>query len=139
VPGTRYKVTDVIIETPRYSPGSTLGVSVGPEHDLIGHGWVEIEEGSLVVAIQPDGIVGYLEPKEKRRYELSQFTGWRVSGEHLEFSVGSVGGFATDGAQAPVHQGRCRLESQQEAEELTREARANGMEPPNRPPQHSGI
>jgi hypothetical protein len=135
----RHQVKNVIIETPRYGAGGVMGMAAGPEHDLIGHGWVEIADGSLVVAIQSDGIVGHLEPKEKRRYELSQFTGWRVSGAHLEFSVGSIGGFATDGAQAPVHQGRCQFASQQEAEELTQEARANGMKPPSRPPQHSGL
>ena len=129
----------MIIETPRYGGGAAMGVAAGPEHDLIGHGWVEIVEGFLVVAIHSDGIVGHLEPKEKRRYELSQFTGWRVAGAHLEFSLGSIGGFATDGAQAPVHQGQCELASEQDATELTKEARANGMEPPSRPPKHSGV
>lgn len=137
--GNRYEVTDVIIETPRYPASGVMGMAVGPEHDLIGRGWVEVDEGSLVVAIRPHGMVGHLEPKEKRRYELSQITGWRVSGTHLEFSVGSIGGFATNGAQAPVHQGQCQLASRQDADNLTQEARANGMEPPSRPPQHSGI
>jgi hypothetical protein len=70
VSGIRYNVTDVVIETPRYPASGVMGMAVGPEHDLIGHGWVEVDQDYLVVAIQPDGIIGHLEPKEKRRYSF---------------------------------------------------------------------
>jgi hypothetical protein len=132
-------VTDVIVETPRYNDGISGGIAIGPEHDLIGLGWIEIDAGSLVVSIRPDGIVGHLEPKEKRRYDLGKMRGWRITGNLLEFSVGSIGGFATNGAEAPVHQGRARLSTEQEAEALTKEALEGGMTPPSQSPHHSGI
>jgi hypothetical protein len=58
--GTRYPITDITIETPRYSGGGR-----GGEHDIIGHGWVEIHEHSIAIAVHLRGAVGMLEPKEK--------------------------------------------------------------------------
>lgn len=132
----RYEVTDVIVETPRYS-----GTVFGPnhEHDLLGHGWIEVDQGSLIVATRPDGIVGHLEPKEKRSYDLAAIRAWRITGTLLEFTVGSIGLFATNGAEAPVHQGRARFSSEQDAQALTNEAQEAGMTPPKQPPRHSGI
>lgn len=137
--GRRYEITDVMVETPRYNDGISGGMAVGPEDDLIGHGWIEIDEGSLVVAIRPDGIVGHLGPREKRCYDLGNIRGWRITGTLVEFSVGAIGGFATDGAEAPVHQGHFRLASEDDAQSLTHEAQAGGMNPPRQPPRHSGI
>jgi hypothetical protein len=137
--GRRYEVTDVIVETPRYNDGVGAGMAIGPEHDLLGHGWLEVDGGALVVAIRPDGIVGNLEPKEKRRYELTEIRGWHITGALLEFSVGSIGLFATNGAEAPVHQGRARLASEDDARSLTQDARDGGLNPPKQPPRHSGV
>ena len=61
---TRYAVTDVVIETPRYGGAEGVG---GWEHDVIGHGLVEIDGDAIVIAIHPRGVMGRLEPKEKRK------------------------------------------------------------------------
>jgi hypothetical protein len=46
----QYPITDVIIETPRYSGAS--GVD-GGEHDISGHGWTEIDGSAIKVAVHP--------------------------------------------------------------------------------------
>lgn len=153
--GTRYEVTDVVFETPRYlqvpggldpapTPatgppysGSTLYGAEG-EHDLVGSGWVEIADGVLTVAIRPAGILGHFEPREKRSYRLSSVTGWHVSGNVVEVTFGTAGPVAADGADAPAHLGTVKCASVEAAEALTAEARACGVAP-RQPPRHSGL
>jgi hypothetical protein len=53
----RYPVTEVIIETPRYGGhGGMTGVvpsSTSGEHDILGHGWADIQENSITVSVHP--------------------------------------------------------------------------------------
>jgi hypothetical protein len=155
VTGSRYDVTDVIFETPRYlqvpggigvTPTSATGpIYVGTgsqvgsvERDLIGSGWAEITEGTLTVAIRPDGIVGHFEPKEKRSYPLASVSGWQVSGEVIEVTFGTAGPVASTEADAPAHLGTMKCASAEAASALTAEARASGLAL-QQAPRHSGI
>lgn len=58
------------------------------EHDIIGHGWVEIENNTITVAVHPRGAGGMLEPKEKRTYPLTDITSWRASGCSITYGSG---------------------------------------------------
>jgi hypothetical protein len=153
--GSRYPITDAVFETPRYGPrprGSVTPIPVtGPtphaaamatpqtgEHDLLGDGWVEVVDGSLLVAIRPRGIVGHIEPKEKRSYELSSVVDWHVSANVIEVTFGSVGQVASNGAEGAAHLGKFKLSDREAAAALTAEANAAGMSPRQRP-THSGI
>jgi hypothetical protein len=154
VAGSRYEVSDVIFESPRYiqipggigvTPTSATGpIYAGPathgpgEHDMIGSGWVEIADGVLTVAVQPKGIAGHLEPKEKRSYQLSSVSGWNISGNAIEVSFGSAGPVTSTGADAPAHLGSMKCVSAHAAQALTAEARACGLVL-QQPPRHSGI
>lgn len=83
---TRYSVTDVVIETPRYGGvGGSVTSGAGGEHDILGHGWVEIEDGTMTIAVHPRGVVGMLEPKEWRTYLLDDITPWRAAGASVTF------------------------------------------------------
>jgi hypothetical protein len=136
----RYPVTDVIIETPRYGGvGGSVGGGPGGEHDIIGHGWVEIHDGSISVAVHPRGAVGMLEPKEKRTYPLADITAWHASGESISFGVGKLGLFATNGAEAPVHSCEMKCKDGNAAQQLTAEARVAGLRTGGGQPFHSGI
>jgi hypothetical protein len=137
---TRYPVTDVTIETPRYRGVGGIGTHRSePEHDIIGHGWVEIENGSITVAVHPRGAVGMLEPKEKRTYSLADITAWGANEESITFGVGQIGLFATNGAEAPVHNCELKCENATTAEQLTAEGRAAGLRIGGGQPFHSGI
>ena len=64
------------------------------------------------------------EPKEKRTYPLADITAWHASGSSITFGVGKLGLFATDGAEAPVHNCEMKCEDANAAQQLTAEARA---------------
>jgi hypothetical protein len=133
---TRYPVTNVIIETPRYAGvgGSVAGGASG-EHDILGHGHVAIDDN----AIHPRGIASVLEPKEKRTYPLADITVWHAAGASITFGVGHLGLFATDGAEAPVHNCEMKCEDANAAQQLTAEARAAGLKTGGGQSFHSGI
>jgi hypothetical protein len=134
---TRYAVTDVVIETPRYGGAEGVG---GWEHDIIGHGWAEINGDAIVIAIHPRGVMAKLEPKEKRTYSLADITSWEAKGTSIGFGVGNLGVFATNGAESPNHICQMQCVDADAARKLTEEARAGGMQrgkPPR--PYHSGI
>lgn len=61
------------------------------EHDIIGHGWAEIHDEAITIAVHVKGVVGMLEPKEKRTYPLANVTSWHTSGESIGFGVGNLG------------------------------------------------
>jgi hypothetical protein len=92
VAATRYSITDVIIETPRYG-GTARGVDWGAtrEHD----GWAEVQGNTVTIVVHPKGVVGMLEPKEKRTYPLAEISSWRTNGDSIIFGVGKLGLFAT--------------------------------------------
>jgi hypothetical protein len=137
---TRYLVTDIIIETPSYGgAGGRGGASSGVEHDIIGHGWAEIDNGSITIAVHPRGAFGLLEPKEKRTYALADITAWRATGESVTFGVGRIGLFATNGAEAPVHNCSMKCEDGNTAQQLTAQARDAGLAGGGGRPFHSGI
>jgi hypothetical protein len=104
--------------------------AVEGEHDLLGDGWVEIDDGELRVAIRPQGLVGHLEPREKRSYPLNQVGGWHTSGDLVEVRFGD--------ATFPSHLGKFRCANAEEAADLTAMAHAAGVHP-SQPPRHSGI
>lgn len=144
----RYLVTEAVFESPRYgqrprdipsvTPIPATGPDLGPrpqgavegEHDLLGDGWVEIDDGELRVAIRPHGLVGHLEPKETRAYPLPQAGRWHTSGDVVEVSFGD--------ATYPSHLGRFRCSDAEAAQELTAAAHAAGVHA-SQPPRHSGI
>ncbi len=137
---TRYPVTDVIIETPRYGGvGGSLAGRVSGEHDILGHGWVEIEGNAITVSVHPRGVVGMLEPKEKRTYQLADITSWGATGASVTFGVKKLGLFATDGAEAPVHICEMKCEDANAAQQLTAEARSAGLKTGRGQSFHSGI
>lgn len=148
-------MTEVVFETPRYGPSRrgipsvtptpATGIATGPsdagiqgEHDLIGEGWIEIDGGEMKVAIRPKGLIGHLEPKEKRSYSLSGAVSWHVQGDIIEVSFGEAGQVASNGATAPSHLGKFRCTDAEAARNLTTAARAAGA-PMMEPPRHSGI
>lgn len=134
---TRYAVTDVIIETPRYGGASPM-VS-GGEHDIIGHGWAEIDGAAITIGVHARGVVGLVGPKERRTYLLAEITSWRATGASITFSVSKLGLFATNGAEAPVHICELQCADAQAAQQLTTEARAAGLSTGGGQPFHSGI
>jgi hypothetical protein len=134
---TRYAVTNVIIETPRYGGASPM-VSEG-EHDIIGHGWVEIEGAAITVAVHARGVVGMVGPKERRTYPLAEITSWRATGASITFGVSKLGLFATNGAEAPVHICEMHCADAEAAQQLTTVARAAGLTTGGGQPFHSGI
>jgi hypothetical protein len=139
---TRYPITDVIIETPRYGGvGGGVDDGVSGEHDILGHGWAEIENSAITIAVHPRGALGMLEPKEKRTYPLADIASWRAAGESITFGVGKLGLFATNGAEAPVHNCQMKCGDADAAHELTAEARAAGLRSGggHQQPFHSGI
>jgi hypothetical protein len=138
---TRYPVTDVIIETPRYggTDSRVTGASINDEHDIIGHGWAEIEDGSITVAVHPRGAVGMIEPKERRTYPLADITSWGTSGDSITFGVGKIGVSATNGAEAPIHLCQMACDDADAAQRLTEEARAAGLRSGGGQPFHSGL
>jgi hypothetical protein len=109
------------------------------EHNIIGHGWAEIEDGSITVAVHPRGAVGMIEPKEKRTYPLADITSWVTSGESVTFGAGNRGGFATNGAEAPIHLCQMACDDADAAQRLTEEARAAGLRSGGGQPFHSGL
>jgi hypothetical protein len=125
---TRFAVSDVVIETPRYG-GAGGGVTGGPggEHDIIGHGWAYIEDSSITIAVHPHGVVGMLEPKEKRTYALADVVSWHATGESIGIGVGKLGLFATNGADAPIHICQMKCEDANAAAQLTKVAKAAGL------------
>jgi hypothetical protein len=137
---TRYSITHVIIETPRYG-GTGGGVDWGAaeEHDIIGHGWVEIQSNAITIAVHPKGVIGMLEPKEKRTYRLAEITSWRTNGDSVTFGVGKLGLFATNGAEVAVHNCQVKCDDADAARRLTEEARSAGLSCEYEPPMHSGI
>ncbi len=137
---TRYPVTDVIIETTRYGGvGGRVADGVSEEHDILGHGWVEIENRAVTVSVRPRGIAGVLEPREKRTDPLAEITAWRAAGASINFGVGKIGLFATNGAEAPVHNCEMKCEDADAARRLTEEARAAGLNMGSGRTFHSGI
>jgi hypothetical protein len=137
---TRYPVVDIIIETPRYGGvGGGVGGGVSGEHDILGHGWVEIDGNAISVSVHPRGVVGMLEPKEKRMYPLADITSWGATGSSITFGVRKLGLFATDGAEAPVHICEMKCEDANAAQRLTAEARAAGLSAGSGQSFHSGI
>jgi hypothetical protein len=133
---TRYAITDVIIETPRY--GGAGALSSG-EHDILGKGWAEIDGAAITVAVHSRGVVGMLEPKEKRTYLLADISSWRANGSSITFGVSRLGLFASNGAEAPVHICEMKCENAEAAQQLTVEARAAGLATGGAQPFHSGI
>jgi hypothetical protein len=133
---TRYAITDVILETPRY--GGTRGMG-GGEHDIMGHGWAEVDGAAITVAVHPRGAVGMLEPKEKRTYPLADISSWKATGSSITFGVSRLGLFATNGAEAPVHICEMKCEDAKAAQQLTSEARAAGLTTRGSQAFHSGI
>jgi hypothetical protein len=97
-----------------------------------------VVDDSLVVAIRPRGLIGHIEPKEKRSYVLATVASWHVEGDVIEVAFGSVGQVASNGTEGPAHLGRFRLADSDAADALTSEARAAGMSPTH-PLGHSGI
>jgi hypothetical protein len=140
VAATPYSVTDVIIETPRYG-GTAGGVDWGAtqEHDIIGHGWAEVQGNAITIVVHPKGVVGMLEPKERRTYPLAEITSWRTNGDSIIFGVGKLGLFATNGAEAAIHNCQVKCGDAAAARKLTEEARSAGLSCENGPPMHSGI
>jgi hypothetical protein len=133
---TRYPVTDVFIETPRYGgPGG----ATGREHDILGHGWAEIDDSAITVAVHPRGIGGMLEPREKRTYSLGDISSWRATGATIAFGVGKLGLFATNSAEAPVHICEMKCADANAARQLAADARAAGLATGGGQPFHSGI
>lgn len=55
MPNARHPVTDVVIETERHAGGRG-------QHDIIGHGWAEIDENSITIAMHTDGLNGGVKP-----------------------------------------------------------------------------
>lgn len=51
MPNARHPVTDVVIETERYTGGRG-------QHDIIGHGWAEIDENSITIPVHPRSLIG---------------------------------------------------------------------------------
>jgi len=140
VTATRYPVTDVIIETPRYGGlGGSITGDVSAEHDILGQGWVEIEDNAITVSVHPRGVARLLEPPVKRTYPLTDITSWGATGASLTFGVGKLGLFATDGAEAPVHICEMTCEDANAAHQLTAEARAGGLHTGTTQSFHSGI
>ena len=137
---TRYSVTDVIIETPRYG-GTAGGVDWGAtqEHDIIGHGWAEVQGNAITIVVHPKGVVGMLEPKEKRRYPLAEITSWRTNGDSIIFGVGKLGLFATNGAEAAIHNCQVKCDDAAAARKLTEAACTSVLACDDVPPIHSGI
>jgi hypothetical protein len=137
---TRYPVTDVMIETPRYGGvGGSVAAGASREHDILGHGFVEIDDNAITVSVHPRGIASVLEPKEQRTYPLADITAWHASGASITFGVGELGLFATNGAQAPVHNCEMKCQDANAAEQLTAEARAAGLKTGGGQSFHSGI
>ena len=137
---TRYPVTDVIIETPRYGGvGGTVGGGASGEHDILGHGYAVIDDDAITVSVHPRGIASVLEPNEKRTYPLTDITAWHASGASITFGVGKLGLFATNGAEAPVHNCEMKCEDANAAQQLTAEARAAGLKTGGGQSFHSGI
>jgi hypothetical protein len=139
----RYPVTEVIIETPGYGGhGSMTGVvprGTSGEHDILGHGWAEIQDNSITVSVHPRGIVGRLGPSEKRTYPLTEITSWGVAGASITFGVGKMGLIATNGAEAPIHNCQMKCEDAVAAQQLTEEARTAGLRTGSSQSFHSGI
>jgi hypothetical protein len=135
---TRYPITEVVIETPRYR-GTPTGLSSMGEHDIIGHGWAEIEGDSITIAVHPRGAVGMVEPKEKRTYRLADISSWRTTGSSIGFGVGAIGLFATNGAEASVHVCEMRCDDADAARQLSADAQAAGLSTGSDKPFHSGI
>jgi hypothetical protein len=137
---TRYPVTDVIIETPRYGGvGGAVAGGISGEHDILGHGYVEIGDNTITVSVHPRGIASVLEPKEKRTYPLADITSWGTAGASITFGVGKLGLFATDGAEAPIHNCEMKCENADAAQQLTAEARAAGLNTGSGQSFHGGI
>jgi hypothetical protein len=57
------------------------------EHDIIGHGWAEVEGDSITIAVNRRRVVGMLEPKEKRTYLLADITAGFISELNLQGQV----------------------------------------------------
>jgi hypothetical protein len=137
---TPYPVTDVIIETPRYGGvGGTVADEASGEHDLLGHGHAVIDGNAITVSVHPRGIASVLLPKEKRTYQLADITAWHTAGASITFGVGKLGLFATNGAEAPVHNCEMKCEDADAAQQLTAEARAAGLKTGEGQSFHSGI
>jgi hypothetical protein len=137
---TRYPVTHVIIETPRYGGvGGTVAGGTSEEHDILGHGYAVIDDSAITVSVHPRGIASVLEPKEKRTYPLADITAWHAAGASITFGVGKLGLFATNGAEAPVHNCEMKCEDADAAQQLTAEARAAGLRTGSGQSFHSGI
>jgi hypothetical protein len=100
---------------------------------------VEIDGNAITVSVHPRGVVGMLEPKEKRTYQLADITSWGATGASITFGVGKLGLFATDGAEAPVHICEMKCEDANAARQLTAEARAAGLNTGSAQSFHSGI
>jgi hypothetical protein len=135
---TRYAIADLVVETPRYGGGGE-GLGAGVEHDLVGHGWVEIERDAITIHVHPRGVVGRLEPNEKRTYALRDISAWGTDGGAITFGVGRIGLFAANGAEAPVHSCQMKCDDAAAARRLTEEAVAAGLKTGTDRPFHSGI
>jgi hypothetical protein len=112
---------------------------VSGEHDILGHGWVEIEGNAITVSVHPRGVAGMLQPQVKRTYPLADITSWGATGASITFGVGKLGLFATDGAEAPVHICEMKCEDANAAHQLTEEARSAGLNKGSGQSFHSGI
>jgi hypothetical protein len=134
----RYPITEVVIETPRYR-GTPTGLSDGGEHDIIGHGWAEIDGDSITIAVHPRGVAGLLEPKQKRTYLLADISSWHTTGNAVGFGVGKIGLFATNGAEAPIHVCEMKCDDADAARQLSADAMAAGLSTGSAQPFHSGI
>jgi hypothetical protein len=140
VAAVRYSITDVMIETPRYGgTGGGVGWGATQEHDIIGHGWAEVQDDTITIAVHPKGVVGMLEPGEKRTYRLAEITSWRTNGKSIAFGVGKLGLFATNGAEAAIHNCQMKCGDADSARRLTDEARSAGLSRDNGPQKHSGA
>jgi hypothetical protein len=117
--GGEYSLTNVILETPSQS--------VGAQHDVVGKGKAYVEGGTLHIAIRPRGLAGLIPTSEKRSFPLPGITGWEVTGSKIEFTAGSIGMIATNGANAPLHICGFRCADPQSASQLTDEALAGGL------------
>jgi hypothetical protein len=116
-----------------------MGGGGGGEHDIIGHGWAEIHDRSITIAVHLKGVTGMLEPKEKRTYALADITSWHTTGQSIGFGVGNLGLFATNGAEAPNHICEMKCADSAAARGLTAEARSAGLTVGIDKPFHSGI
>jgi hypothetical protein len=116
--------------------GQAVPAELG-EHDLIGHGWVQVGS-ELVVAIRSRGVVGHLERHEKRTYSLSQVTAWRATGSVIEVTFRASEPHGLTGDLRPRHLGWFRCADAEGAADLTAQARVAGMSI-SESPRHSGI